>query len=466
MKTSFFAQKQTMTEGPLLKKIVWFSLPLMFSQLLQVLFTMADVAVVGKFAGSAALGAVGSTTTLVTLFTGLLIGLGCGVNVCVARYMGAKRARDVEEFVHTAAVIMVLGGGLLLGLCWVFAEQMLALLNTKPDLLAGAVLYMQIYALGMPALGIFNWGSAVLGAVGETKRPLVYLGLAGVLNVALNLFFVIVWHLDVAGVAWASIIAQWMSALLITVHLLRENDVWRLQIKKLGIYPGRSGAILRLGVPAGMQNAVFAVANLFVQSGVNAFSSTVVAGNAAAANADALVYNVMAAVYTAASSFISQNRGANRLDRVKKTYTICMGYSFLIGIVLGGALALWGEGFLRLFSDDAAVIVCGMDRLRVMGFAYALSALMDCPIASSRGIGKSIVPTVMVLIGSCVVRIVWVYTVFAYFHTIFALYLVYPFTWLITAAAQIVYFSRSFRALERASAAEQNNLSESESAAA
>ena len=280
-----------MTEGSLYKNILLFSVPLIFSQLLQVLFNMADVAVVGKFSSATALGSVGSTSTLVTLFTGFLIGLSNGVNVRVAQYLGARQEEDTRNCVHTALILCTLSGVVIAVLCFFLAAPMLELLKTKDDLLPGAVLYFRIYALGMPALGIFNFGNAVLSANGDTTRPLIYLTAAGILNVLLNLFFVIGCKMAAEGVALASILSQYVSAVLVLVHMLRMKDACRVQWKQMRFHKEETARLLALGVPAGVQNMIFAVANLFIQVGVNSFDSTMVSGNSAAANTDSIVYN-------------------------------------------------------------------------------------------------------------------------------------------------------------------------------
>lgn len=446
VKKKAVAAGMDMTTGSLWKKIMLFSVPLMFSQVLQVLFNMADVAVVGKFSSAEALGAVGSTTILVSLFTGFLIGMGSGVNVIVAQHLGAKEKREVMESIHTALLLCLLIGGIIMALCLALAGPMLRLLNTKDDLIAGAELYFRIYALGMPALALFNFGNAVLSANGDTTRPLLYLIIAGVLNVILNVFFVIVCGMAEDGVALASIISQYVSAFLVLLHMIHQKDDCSLHLSKVRLYKGRSKPLLALGIPAGFQNAIFAIANLFIQRGVNSFKSVMVEGNSAASNADTLIYNVMAAFYTACSSFMGQNWGAGKHDRVLKSYLISLTYSFAIGAVLGGALLLWGREFLLLFTNEPEVIDAGMQRLGIMGFSYCVSAFMDCTIAASRGIGKSFIPTVIVILGSCVFRVIWVYTIFAHFHTIPSLYLLYIFSWTITSIAEIAYFVVCYRA--------------------
>ena len=438
-----------LTEGALLPAIVRFSVPLMLSNVLQVLFNMSDIAVVGRFAGPEALGAVGSTAILVTLFAGFLMGIGNGVNVTVARYLGARQDRDTSETVHTAFLLTLLIGGLLFAAGFLLTPALLALLGTKDVLMAGAVRYLRIYLVGLPAMAVFNFGNGVLSASGDTRRPLVFLSIAGVLNVLLNLFFVIVCGLAEAGVALASIISQYVSAALILLSLTRRAESFSLHRTLLRLHPGKARQILLIAVPSALQNAIFAVANLFIQAGVNTFDAVVVEGNAAAANADALVYDVMAALYTACASFMSQNVGARRPERVIRSYRISLALSFGVAAVMSAGLVLLGRPFLSLFTTDAAVADAGLTRLRIMGCSYAFSAFMDCSIAASRGLGKTLVPTVIVVLGSCVFRVIWVYTVFAHFHTILSLYLLYIFSWTLTGTAEILYFARIYRRYRR-----------------
>ena len=384
------SKSHDLTHGPLVQQIILFSLPLMATNVLQVLFNMSDVAVVGQFAGPEALGSVGSTSILVSLFTGFLIGMGRGINVVVARYIGARHDQDVHE-------------------------------------------------------AVFNFGNAVLSAAGDTKKPLYFLSMAGVINILLNLFFVIVCHLAAAGVALASIISQYISAALVILSLRRSGSVVRLERSMLRIEPHKAKQVLSLSIPAGLQNAIFAIANLFIQAGVNSFDELMVEGNAAAANADALVYDVMAAIYTACSSFMSQNYGAGKRKRIIHSYFISMVFSFGIALVMSALLVIFGRQFLGIFTNVEEVAQAGMIRLRIMGCSYAFSAFMDCTIAANRGLGKSFVPTVIVIMGSCVFRIIWVYTVFAYFHTIESLYLLYIVSWAITAAAEMICLRRVYR---------------------
>ena len=387
---------QDMTKGNLWGQIFLFGLPLVFSNLLQILFNMSDVAVVGKFAGTAALGAVGSTTTFVALFTEFLIGVGCGINAITAKYYGAKDSENLNKTVSSAPILSLASGcGVMLaGL--IFARPLLALLGTKPELISGAELYLRIYFCGMPAMSMYNYGNAVLSAMGETKKPLIFLTIAGIVNVILNLFFVIVCSLDVAGVAIASVISQYISAALVLVYLLRSQGFYRIEISKKDLSKKNLRELTVLGLPTGVQNAIFQIANLFVQGGVNTFDTTVVSGVAAAHNADALVYNPMQAYYTACSTFIGQNYGAMNKKRVRESYFISLLYAFGFGLVLGLGVLLAGKGFLGIFTSSDAVADAGMLRLKVMGVSYCVSAFVDASIAASRGLGKSIVPTVRV----------------------------------------------------------------------
>lgn len=331
-----------MTSGSLWKNIFLFSIPLMCSQILEVLFNLSDVAIVGKYAGYIPLGSVGSTTLLVSLFTGFLIGMGGGVNVRVAHKLGVGDAKGTEETVHTAALICLVAGLILCLICNIFAEPFLNILHTKSEFMDGAVLYFRIYALGLPALAIYNFGNGVLSASGETKLPLIYLSIAGVLNVLLNLFFVIQCNMAAGGVAIASVIAQYVSAILVVSHLCRRKDSCRLYFSRLRFHKEAAKSVLMLGVPGGMQNAIFAIANLFVQTGVNSFDAVMVSGNSAAINADTLIFNIMTAFYTACASFMGQNMGG----RKQGTHDKKLPHQFIV-FVSGRCNFWWAAGGFR-----------------------------------------------------------------------------------------------------------------------
>lgn len=441
-----------MCTGSLWKKIMVYSVPLMFSNILQVVFNISDVAVVGKFAGPIALGAVGSTSILVTLSTGLLLGLASGVSALTALYIGARDDRSVRETVHTSALLLAAAGVAIMVVGIVLAGGILTMMHTKNELIRDAVLYLRLYLLGTPALAMFNFGNAVLSAAGDTRRPLYYLTFAGVVNVILNLFFVIVCHMGVAGVAVASIISQYISAVLVIRLLLRSQEAFALRLSCLKINRNKMRRILRIGIPSAIQYALFAVANLFVQASVNSFDHVMVEGNSAAANSDPLVYDMMAAFYTACTSFIAQNLGAGKRDRILKSFYICLFYSFMLGLFLGVGIYVLRYPFLSLFTNESAVVHAGIKRLTVMALSYCVSAFMDCTIAASRGLGKTIVPMLIVTAGSTVFRLLWIWTVFAYFRTIESLYLLYVFSWTITAVAEIIYFARIFKAADMSGA--------------
>lgn len=434
-----------MTHGRLGRSIVLYSLPLMLTNLLQMLFSMVDLAVVGRFSSAGAMGSVGSTSTLVFLFTGFLMGLGSGVNVLVATHFGARSEKNVRESVHTSFLLCLIAGFLILALGLFFSRPLLELLGTRPDLLDGAALYLRIYFLGMPAAALYNFGSAVFNAVGNTRTPLVYLSLAGALNVVLDLLFVIGFGMSTDGVAWASMLSQCLSAVLIIRALFKSPEIYSLSPRELRFHKDKTVHMLAIGVPAGLQNAIFSIANLFIQSGINSFSTVVVEGNSAASNADNLVYAVLSAFYVASSSFIGQNYGAGRPDRVRKSYLFSLSCAFVSAGVLGGLFLLFGRQFLSLFTTDPAIIDAGMERIFVLSFSLMISTTMDCTTAASRGLGRGLVPMLIVFFGSCVFRIAWIYTVFAYVGSLRSLYMLYPFSWAITGAAEIVYFLHCYK---------------------
>lgn len=433
-------KKLDLTAGPLASGIFIFSIPLIFSNILQVMFNMADIAVVGRFAGAHALGAVGSTPMLLFFMTGLLQGIGSGVNVIAAYYCGARSEKDLGQTVHTSFLFCLGSGILLLLIAQVFAIPALRLLNTRPELLHDAASYIKIYTLGMPALALYNWGSAVLSATGDSTRPVICLLAAGVTNVILNLVFVIGFKMDVDGVALASAISQYVSAFLITGILIFAKTQVPLRVKQLGLKRDKVKKLVSIGIPSGLQNTIFAFANMFIQVAINSFPPLAVAGIAVSTEIDPLIYNVMLAFYVACASFVGQNFGAHKKDRVKKTFFLCTMYSFLAALVLGLLLYIFRDAVLSLFTQDVAVKGFGIRRISIMSFAYCVSAFMDCTIAASRGLGKTFVPSLIVILGSCVFRIAWVYTIFARFATIESLFLLFPCSWAITAVAEIVYF--------------------------
>lgn len=434
-----------MREGSLWKKIMVYSIPLMFSNLLQILFNLSDIAVVGKCAGPISLGAVGSTAILVTLTTGFLIGMSNGVNALTALFVGSNDYEKEKKCVHTSFTICFITGLCVLLLGLFFSRPVLTVLHTKDELMDEALIYFRIYVLGSPGLALFNYGNGVLSAVGDTKKPLRYLTISGIINVILNLIFVIVFKMTASGVALASIIAQYIAAFLVIKELMKTTGNHRLNLKQVKIDRVIAGRLLKLGVPSMIQYSLFAVANLVIQASVNSFDHVVVEGHSAASNADGLVYDMMAAFYTACTSFIAQNYGANKKDRVLKTYGITTLYSFGIGLVLGVLIYIFRDGFLGLFTNDDDVIKYGTVKLSIMTFSYCVSAFMDNSIAAARGLGKTTVPTVIVIMGTVVFRIIWIYTVFAYFRTLESIYILYVCAWVFTAIAGNIYLYKEYR---------------------
>ena len=431
-----------MCSGGILKKMLMFALPLMLSSILQLLFNAADVVVVGKFAGDDALAAVGSNTALINLLTNLFLGLSVGANVAAARFFGAKCEEDLSRTVHTSMALSILSGLLLTGIGLIGAKQMLVWMQTPAEVLELAAIYLRIYFIGMIPNMIYNFGSAILRAVGDTKRPLYYLLGAGIVNVVLNLFFVIVLHMDVAGVALATVISQTISAVLIVRCLMKESGGIQLCFRKLRMDRRILGIILRIGLPAGVQGVIFSLSNVVIQSSINIFGKTVVAGNSAASNIEGFVYMAMNAVYQATISFVSQNYGAGLHKRINRIVLTGQGCVLAVGLVLGNLAVLFGEPLLYLYTDSAAVVEAGMARLIMICGMYALCGVMDVMVAALRGIGYSIIPTIVSLIGVCGLRLLWLATIFQIpeYHTVDMVYISYPITWTITIIANIISF--------------------------
>ena len=429
-----------MCNGPVLKKILIFSIPLMLSGVLQLLFNAADIIVVGRFAGSQSLAAVGSTTALINLLINIFIGLSVGANVVVARAYGGRRDKDVSEAVHTAIAVSIVSGVILIVMGFVFSKLMLELMGTPDDVIDKAVLYMRIYFAGMPVVMLYNFGSAILRAVGDTRRPLYFLTIAGVVNIVLNLFFVIVMNLDVAGVALATVLSQCISAGLVLRCLAKSEGGLKLELSKIKIDRKKMFQIFKIGLPAGMQGAIFSVSNVLIQSSVNSFGSIAMAGNAASANIEGFVYNAMNAVYQTNLSFTSQNIGGKKYTRVNKILFTCLGTVTAVGMILGfGAYAI-GEELLRIYSTDPEVIRYGMLRMSIIATTYFTCGWMDTLVGSLRGIGYSVLPMIVSLTGACGLRILWIFTIFAQQKTLTSLYISYPVSWVITASVHMLCY--------------------------
>ena len=429
-----------MCHGSLADKILLFALPLMASSMLQLLFNAADVIVVGQFAGQESLAAVGSTTSLINLLIALFVGLSVGANVVVARNLGGQRPKIVSRAVHTA-IFLALVSGVFLGVFgFIMAHQLLVWMSSPADVIDLSTIYLRIYFLGMPATLAYNFGAAILRAQGDTKRPLYYLIVAGIVNVILNLFTVLVLHMDVAGVASATTISQYISAGLILRCLSKEEGPLRLNLKKLKMDKVILGHILQIGLPAGFQGIVFSLSNVLIQSSINSFGSTVMAGSAAANNIENFVYQAMNAFYQTNLTFTGQNYGAGDCKRVDKSLFYCQGFVILTGLVLGNLAYFFGHPLVSIYNSDEAVIQQGIIRLGYIARTYALCGIMDTMVGSLRGLGYSIVPMVVSLIGACGLRIVWIFTIFQMDRTPENLYISYPISWIVTGAVHILYF--------------------------
>lgn len=429
-----------MCNGPLFGKIILFAVPLMLSGILQLLFNAADVVVVGKFAGHESLAAVGATTSLVNLMVNIFIGLSVGANVLVARYYGGQHLKDLEETIHTAMLLALIGGLILIVLGVGLTPPLLRLMGTPENILPLSVLYLRIIFIGMPVTLIYNFGAAILRGVGDTRRPLYFLLTAGIINVILNLIFVIKFSMGVAGVALATILSQCISAVLIVQCLMRSDTYYRLQLRKLRLVPEKIRAIVRIGVPAGLQGAVFSVSNILIQSSVNSFGDIAMAGNTAASSIEGFVYSAMNAVYQTALSFTSQNFGAKQFKRMTKILLYCLGLVTVIGLVLGSGVVLLGPQMISIYNNNPEVIAYGVNRLKIIGATYFICGLMDTMVGGLRGMGCSIVPMFVSLTGACAFRVIWIFTVFAMNRTLNTLYISYPVSWLITAAAHVVCY--------------------------
>ena len=443
-----------MTNGPLLSKVIQFAIPLALSSMLQLLFNAADVIVVGQFAGSTALAAVGSTGALVNLLVNVFMGVSIGANVMVARARGAGDYKAVHETVHCAMLISVILGAIVAVLGFCVSGFALTLMGSPADVKPLATLYLKIYFLGMPANLVYNFGAAILRAIGDTKRPLYILTAAGVANVLLNLVLVIVFHMGVAGVAIATVFSQCISAVLVVLCLLNADGAYKLYPADLRIHKDKLIGMIRIGLPAGIQGSLFSISNVIIQSTVNSFGSIVVAGNAAAANLEGFVYVCMNSLYQSAITFTSQNLGAGKFDRIRHTFRVCTLMVMVVGAVLGMGLFLAGPWLLNIYASGTPeeieeIIRFGMIRLSYVSFTYMICGMMDVSCGALRGLGKGMVPMAVSLLGACAFRILWVFTVFAANPTLPTLYISYPVSWAITWAAHTGCYPLIRRKMER-----------------
>lgn len=445
-----------MVNGPLFGKIIRYAIPLMLSGILQLFFNAADIVVVGRFAGPTALAAVGSTGSLINLLINIFMGLSVGTNVLVARYYGARDMKNLSDTVHTSILASLVGGVALIFIGCFLAKPMLNLMGSPADVIDQATLYVRIYFAGMPAMMLYNFGAAILRSVGDTKRPLYFLAISGVLNVLLNLFLVIVCHMGVAGVAIATVASQVLSAILVLICLVKSDAPYRVDLKQLHIYKDKLLEMIRIGLPAGMQGTVFSISNVLIQSSINSFGSLVMAGSTAAGNIEGFVYTGMNAFYQTALSFTGQNMGAKKYERVGKIMRICVLSVAAVGTVLGSAGMIFARPLLSIYTTDPQVIEYGVNRMLLVCLPYMICGVMDTLVGSMRGMGYSILPMIVSLTGACGLRVVWILTVFAANHTLTTLFLIYPVSWTITGLAHFICFVIAYRKLRKQEAAVQN----------
>lgn len=430
-----------MCNGPLFSKILIFALPIMAMNMLQLLFNAADMVVVGRFSGSEALGAVGATGSLINLIVNLFMGLSVGTSVIMAQDYGAGKPIEISRSVHTSISISIIAGIIVMAAGLILCEPLLNIMGTPEDIIHLSVLYMKIYFLGLPASMVYNFCAAILRAIGDSRRPMNFLIFSGIVNVMLNLLFVIVLNMSVKGVAWATVISQYLSMLLVLNCLYKTDRAIRFTPQKLCIDRQKLKEILKIGLPAGMQSMLFSISNVLIQSAVNSFGSVMVAASSAAGNIEGFVGTTMNAYYNAAITFTGQNMGAKKYDRIDTIAKICTILIFATWIILGGAVLLFGRSLLSLYTSNPEVIELGFLRMKVMMAAYFTCGTMNVFPGLTRGMGYSILPMLCTLVGACLMRIVWLATVFTWYPTVVVLFLCYPVSWALAGLGQVGSFS-------------------------
>ena len=422
-----------MCSGPLFRRMLVFTVPLICSGMLQLFFNAADIIVVGKFSGEHALAAVGSTSSLINLLLNLVIGISLGASVIVGRNYGAKNKSSVRKSVHTAVAAAIWSGFIMLFVGVILSPPILRLMGTPDDVIKLSTLYMRIYFLGMPSMMLYNFGASILRAAGDTKRPLYILAGSGVINIILNLIFVVGLNLSVAGVALATIVSETVSAFLVMRILVKTDGFLHLDIKRIKIHKKFFKEMLQVGLPAGIQGVFFNISNVLIQSSVNSFGSVVMAGNTAAVTLEGFVDTSVMAIYQTTLSFTSQHMGARKYKRIGKIFTTSLLMSVTAGIVFGGGAYLFADKLLRICISTDEAIGYGAVRLGIVGISYPLCGIMDVGASILRGMGYSILPTIVVLVGACIFRVVWIMTVFREYHSLVILYLSYPISWTLTS---------------------------------
>ena len=443
-------QKDDLTEGPLALKIIKYIIPLMLTGILQLLYNAADSVVVGHYDGSNALAAVSSVGSLINLLVNVFMGLAVGAAVVVAQDYGAKDYEGVSKTVHTSYLVSIIGGVIVGAIGLIFSRQFLIWMGSPEDVLPLSTEYLMIYFLGTPANMAYNFGASILRSVGDTKRPLYFLTISGIANVVLNLVFVIVFHMGVAGVAYATVISQFLSAVMVIVYMMKSKDCIRFTPKKMCIHKDKLKKILYIGLPAGFQGTVFSISNVVIQSAVNSFGSLVMAGNGAASSLEGFTYIAMNSVYQASLTFVGQNVGAKKYNRINKVQLVCLILVIVIGLIFGITTYCFGEPLLSIYlPNDPDAIPYGMTRMKYIVLTYFLCGMMEVMVGGQRGMGMSLIPMINSLIGSCLLRIVWIATVFNADPSLFTLYISYPISWLVTTIAHTVFYFCKLHSLKK-----------------
>ena len=452
------AQSQRMLQGPLLPSILLYTFPIILTSLLQLLFNAADLVVVGRWCGSVAVAAVGATGAITNLIVNLFIGLSVGSGVTMAHALGGRNADAAHKTVHTTLPLALISGVFLTVIGVGFSETFLRLMGTPEDVLPLSAKYMRIYFCGITFTMVYNFCASILRAAGDTRSPLVFLTLAGVINVVMNIIFVTQLGMDVDGVALATVISQGVAALMVVMAMMRRTDESRLELKKMRIYKPQLLKIIRIGLPAGLQSSMFSISNVIIQSSINSFGSVAMSGNAAAGNIEGFVWAAMNAFHQTAVNFTGQNMGARRYDRIRMILWCCLGSVTVVGLLLGVLGFAFGPQLLSIYiTDSQEAISYGVMRLMYVCLPYCLCGMMDVSSGALRGLGSSFAPMVISVLGVCGMRIGWIYTIFQIprFHTLQSLYISYPISWAITYAAQLFAFLYLFNRFRKAHAEEE-----------
>ena len=439
------SKKLDMIHGPLLGKLIIFTIPIILSGVLQLLFNAADVIVVGRFAGEASLAAVGSTGSLINLMTNLFIGMSVGANVCAAQFYGANHYEDVKKTVHTSTAFSIICGILLVFVGLFLARPILEIMGSPEDVIDLASLYVRIFFLAMPAIMLYNFLAAILRAAGDTTHPLIFLSIAGVVNVILNMILVIIFNMGVAGVAIATVTSNYISCGMLVVFFKKQEDALKLEFSQIRIDGKILNRIIRIGLPAGIQGTVFSLSNVVIQSAINSFGTAVIAGSSAAASIEGFVYVSMNAVSQTTVTFVGQNFGAGDEHRVKRVIFETLGNVAVVGLVMGNFAYYFAGPLLGIYTDSQDAIIAGTLRLFWVACPYFLCGIMDVLTGGLRGLGRSTVPMIVSLLGACATRLIWIATYFHVHHTQSVLFFSYPGSWLLTLTVHSICLTVVYR---------------------